>query len=81
MGYPGMVVFLWSLPGGLAVHRLEHHVEQQVVYSSTHDTDTLAGEMGDVRRLAAPRAVPLVALRRSPCCPCRTCSGSGARRG
>jgi 4-alpha-glucanotransferase len=46
MGYPGMVVFLWSLPGGLAVHRLEHHVEQQVVYSSTHDTDTLAGEMG-----------------------------------
>jgi 4-alpha-glucanotransferase len=39
-----MVIMLWAL-GGPATnpHRLENHVENQVVYTSTHDMDTLAG--------------------------------------
>jgi 4-alpha-glucanotransferase len=48
LGFPGMVVMIWAF-GGLAdnPHRPEHHREQQVVYSSTHDTDTLAGAFGE----------------------------------
>ncbi|RDI75676.1 4-alpha-glucanotransferase [Gaiella occulta] len=44
LGFPGMVVLLWAF-GGPAdnPHRLEHHRVNQVVYTSTHDTDTLAG--------------------------------------
>jgi 4-alpha-glucanotransferase len=44
LGYPGMVVMLWALGGpDDNVHRLDNHVENQVVYTSTHDTETLAG--------------------------------------
>ncbi len=44
LGYPGMVIFLWAFGGDAASpHRLENHRERQVVYTSTHDTDTLAG--------------------------------------
>ena len=44
LGYPGMAILLWAF-GGPAdnPHRLENHREHQVVYTSTHDTDTLAG--------------------------------------
>ena len=44
LGFPGMVVLLWAF-GGPAdnPHRLENHREHQVVYTTTHDTDTLRG--------------------------------------
>jgi 4-alpha-glucanotransferase len=48
LGFPGMVVLLWSFSGPPDnPHRLENHRENQVVYSSTHDTDTLAGFTGE----------------------------------
>lgn len=44
LGFPGMVVLLWAFSGpGDNPHRFENHREHQVVYTSTHDTDTLAG--------------------------------------
>ncbi len=44
LGFPGMVILLWAF-GGPAdnPHRLENHRVHQVVYTSTHDTDTLTG--------------------------------------
>ena len=48
LGFPGMVVLLWALGGPRAnPHRLENHREHSVVYTSTHDTDTLAGHFPD----------------------------------
>ena len=48
LGFPGMVVLLWSFSGPRDnPHRLENHRENQVVYTSTHDTDTLAGATGE----------------------------------
>lgn len=44
LGFPGMVVMQWAFGGpGENPHRLENHRQNQVVYTSTHDTDTLAG--------------------------------------
>ena len=44
LGYPGMVVLQFGFGGGAAnPHRPENHVEQQVVYTGTHDTDTARG--------------------------------------
>jgi 4-alpha-glucanotransferase len=44
LGFPGMVVLLWAFKGPKSSpHRLENHREHAVVYTSTHDTDTLAG--------------------------------------
>jgi 4-alpha-glucanotransferase len=44
LDYPGMVVMLWAFDGPPDnPHRLENHRVRQVVYTSTHDTDTLAG--------------------------------------
>jgi len=44
LGFPGMAVMLWSFDGPADnPHRLENHRVRQVVYTSTHDTDTLAG--------------------------------------
>jgi 4-alpha-glucanotransferase len=44
LGFPGMVVLLWAFAGPRSnPHRLANHREQAVVYTSTHDTDTLAG--------------------------------------
>ena len=44
LGFPGMVVLLWAFGGrSRNPHRLECHREHAVVYTSTHDTDTLAG--------------------------------------
>ncbi len=48
LGYPGMAVMLWALGGpDDNMHRLDNHVETQVVYTSTHDTETLAGHFPD----------------------------------
>ena len=47
LGYPGMVVLLWAFGSRRdSPHRLENHRRHAVVYSSTHDTDTLAGHFG-----------------------------------
>jgi 4-alpha-glucanotransferase len=45
LGFPGMAVLLWALESDdpKSPHRLENHRENQVVYTSTHDTETLAG--------------------------------------
>jgi len=44
LGLPGMAVLLWAFGGSAKnPHRLANHRERQVVYTSTHDTDTLAG--------------------------------------
>jgi 4-alpha-glucanotransferase len=45
LGFPGMAVLLWARGAQRpdSPHRLENHRENQVVYTSTHDTDTLAG--------------------------------------
>ena len=57
LGFPGMVVLLWSFGGPPDnPHRLENHRENQVVYTSTHDTDTLVGMTGE------PDAWPLIEL-------------------
>jgi len=47
LGFPGMAVLRWAFSGGKDnPHRFENHRENQVVYTSTHDTDTLAGFTG-----------------------------------
>lgn len=44
LGFPGMVVLIWAFGGPPdSPHRLANHRVDQVVYTSTHDTDTLAG--------------------------------------
>jgi 4-alpha-glucanotransferase len=44
LGFPGRVVLLWAFGGPEDnPHRLENHRERQVVYTTTHDTDTLRG--------------------------------------
>ena len=46
LGFPGMVVLLWAIHPTERVdspHRLENHREHQVIYTTTHDTDTLRG--------------------------------------
>jgi 4-alpha-glucanotransferase len=48
LGFPGMVVLLWAFEGpDDNPHRLENHRVHQIVYSSTHDTDTLHGHFPD----------------------------------
>jgi 4-alpha-glucanotransferase len=48
LGFPGMVVLLWAFQDPPEnPHRLENHVRQQVVYTTTHDTDTLLGHFPD----------------------------------
>ena len=48
LGFPGMVVLLWAFAGPRDnPHRLENHRERAAVYTSTHDTDTLAGHFPD----------------------------------
>jgi 4-alpha-glucanotransferase len=44
LGFPGMVILQWAFQGSESnPHRLQNHRVNQVVYTSTHDTDTLAG--------------------------------------
>jgi 4-alpha-glucanotransferase len=48
LGFPGMAVLLWAFDGEPDnPHRLENHRVRQVVCTSTHDTDTLAGHFPD----------------------------------
>ena len=48
LGFPGMAVLLWAFTGPpQSPHRLENHRVHQVVYTSTHDTQTLAGAFPD----------------------------------
>lgn len=43
-GLPGMAVLLWAFGGSRTnLHAPGNHVENQVVYTSTHDTETAAG--------------------------------------
>ena len=82
LGFPGMAVTIWAFSGGRDnPHRLENHRPHQVVYTSTHDTETLAGAFGErdawqLVELDARR--PSASSRSSPC---RTCSVSGTRPG
>jgi 4-alpha-glucanotransferase len=47
LGLPGMAVLIWAFDDSAAnPHRLGNHHVNQVVYTSTHDTDTLAGATG-----------------------------------
>ncbi len=44
---PGMAVLIWAFEGEPDnPHRIEQHREQTVLYTSTHDTETLAGRFG-----------------------------------
>ena len=48
LGFPGMVVLLWAFTGASdSPHRLANHRVRQVVYTTTHDTDTLRGHWPD----------------------------------
>jgi len=48
LGFPGMAVILWAFDEPADnPHRLENHRTRQVVYTSTHDTNTLAGHFPD----------------------------------
>ena len=82
LGFPGMVVLLWSLSGPPDnPHRFENHRVNQVVYTSTHDTDTLAGFAGERGRRGLSSSGRSRRGARSRSSPCRTCSASGARPG
>jgi 4-alpha-glucanotransferase len=46
LGFPGMAVVIWAFSGRkTSPHRFENHRERQVLYTSTHDTDTLRGAL------------------------------------
>jgi 4-alpha-glucanotransferase len=46
LGFPGMAVLIWAFSGPkTSPHRFENHREHQVLYTSTHDTDTLRGAL------------------------------------
>jgi 4-alpha-glucanotransferase len=63
LGFPGMAVTIWAFERRRAnPHRLENHRAHQVVYTSTHDTETLAGAFG------ADEAWRLVELTLSSVC-------------
>jgi 4-alpha-glucanotransferase len=58
-----MAVTIWAFARGADnPHRLENHRPNQVVYTSTHDTDTLAGTFGE------KESWPLVELTLSSAC-------------
>ena len=81
LGYPGMAVLLWAFDGPPDnPHRLENHRVNQVVCTSTHDTETLAGHFPG----QSPWPLLELALS-SPAAlassPSRTCSSSARRRG
>ena len=50
LGFAGMVVILWAIRPTENLdspHRFENHREHQVIYTTTHDTDTLKGHLPD----------------------------------
>ncbi len=48
LGLPGMAVLIWAFDDGDR-HRIESLREETVLYTSTHDTETLAGRFGHDR--------------------------------
>jgi 4-alpha-glucanotransferase len=51
LGLPGIVVVLWAFRGARSSpHRLENHRVNSVVYTSTHDTDTVVGWFSSLSR-------------------------------
>jgi 4-alpha-glucanotransferase len=47
LGLPGIAVLIWGFGGPRRnLHRPGNHVRNEVVYTSTHDTDTVAGFFG-----------------------------------
>jgi 4-alpha-glucanotransferase len=51
LGLPGMAVLLWAFnPEPSNPHAPENHRENQVVYTSTHDTDTVVGWYAALKR-------------------------------
>ena len=66
LGFPGMAVLIWAFGGPKSSpHRFENHRERQVLYTSTHDTDTLRGALPAPQALDADRAGAGLAGRRS----------------
>jgi 4-alpha-glucanotransferase len=59
LGLPGMLVLQFGFgPGADNPHRFEHHTENRIVYTGTHDNDTTAGwwaSASDVERDAVRR--------------------------
>ena len=49
LGLPGMAVLLWAFEGLSSPHAPANHRENQVVYTSTHDTDTAVGWFGHLK--------------------------------
>ena len=51
LGLPGMVVLHWAFGGARTnPHALANHVPNEVVYTSTHDTDTSVGWFASLKR-------------------------------
>jgi 4-alpha-glucanotransferase len=51
LGLPGMAVLLWAFGRSRSnPHALRNHRENQVVYTSTHDTDTVVGWFASLTR-------------------------------
>ena len=71
LGFPGMVVLLWAFQGPRDnPHRFENHRERQVIYTTTHDTDTLRGHFPDREpwelielALASPASLSMIPLQ------------------
>ena len=71
LGFPGMVVLLWAFQGKAEnPHRFENHREQQVIYTTTHDTDTLRGHFRRRRpwrlieqALSSPAALAMIPVQ------------------
>jgi len=68
LGYPGMLVLQFGFDPGdpRGPHRPEHHVEDRVVYTGTHDNDTLRGwweSVGPAQRSGADAAVDAAGVR------------------
>jgi 4-alpha-glucanotransferase len=56
LGLPGMVVLHWAWGGAPSnPHALNNHRENQVVYTSTHDTDTTVGWYAAMKRAERER--------------------------
>ena len=50
LGLPGMVVLHWAFGNPRSPHAPANHRENQVVYTSTHDTDTTAGWYASLKK-------------------------------
>ncbi len=68
LGYPGMLVLQFGFNPGdpRGPHRPENHVEDRIVYTGTHDNDTLRGwweSVGPGEREGADAAVDAAGVR------------------